>query len=303
MKRYLILLLLIPFISKAKIPLDSFFVKGATWCEYERFDPTRHHPYNNRFTYYIGNDTIINNHTYHLLILDRWDKTTIGCIRVDSQKVYFMKLDSVLAAFGDGFRSISFNKLPYYTDILLYDYNLKLNDNLKWKGGLYTQVINIDSIQLSNGSFIKRYWFCTDTSTTYAEYWLEGPGSTNSILGPLCYYWDSHNAFYYNSAISVANPNPHNATVCFPTEVENTTLKILEFTIFPNPLRDDNLQIETPKAIVSLAIVDVKGETKYLTQKLSVGRHSFPVSLETGVYFMSALFEDGTKGKKKLVKL
>jgi hypothetical protein len=294
------------FSAKGQLPLDSFYRKGATWCEYSRLSvgglgQGEYVSYN--ATLYTGNDTTINGLNYHSLWCDYDIMSTklIGGLRVDASKVYFYKLDTLDGPSFARFHKNILGYLPWYTDTLLYDFNLKLGDSLAWKGGPDKKVIKIDSVQAAKGVFIKRFYFKKDA--VHDEYWLEGSGSNFGLYMPGTGYPPRNISYHYNDII-VFNPNSYNyAYVCFPTSIDHIDKGEGEILLYPNPLIGNELEINTPATIALLTITDISGSIKYSWQKFSSGKHNLNVFLEAGVYFINVQFEDGTIINRKLVKL
>jgi hypothetical protein len=294
------------FSVKGQVPLDSFYRKGATWCEYSWWGTGFFHIIYFNAVLYTGNDTTINGLNYHALWCDNGygqHPKLIGGLRVDTSKVYFFKLDTLDGpAFAHCHKEL-LDWLPLYTDTLLYDFNLKVGDSLAWKTGPYKKVIEIDSIQATNGTFIKRFYFHKNTSDT--EYWLEGPGSNLGLYAPGTMYPLRSISYHYSDMI-VFNPNPGNpgnyAYICFPTAINHIENERKELALYPNPLSGDELQINVPANISLLTITDISGRIKHCEKKLSPGKKTLNILLAPGVYFVQFQFEDGTMVNRKLVK-
>jgi hypothetical protein len=184
-KLILLVLFFIPLYCYAQIPIDSFYVQGATWTiAYPWWSDENCSSFylmgNEKIQYKIIRDTIISGINYHLLaVADAGGYTepavaTAGCsssrgfdwyinpivykvfarIRVDSNKVYFIQ-DSTFETFV--------GPVPLYftlgQEYLLYNFNSV--DSI----GLY--VSSIDSVTLSNSAKVAKY---NDTLHGYWNY-------------------------------------------------------------------------------------------------------------------------------------
>ncbi|WP_276131962.1 T9SS type A sorting domain-containing protein [Polluticoccus soli] len=305
MKKLFLILILstLLFPAKAQLSLDSFYRKGATWCEYSWHGTGFGNIIYFQAVLYTGNDTLINGLNYHSLWCDNGyvvNPKLIGGLRVDTSKVYFHKLDTLDGPGFAHFHKSIWDMLPWHTDTLLYDFNLQIGDSLEWKSGANKKVIEIDSVQATNGVFVKRFYFGKDTS--YPEYWLRGPGSNLGLYMPGIMYPVRNISYHYDDMV-VFNPNPNNyAYVCFPTAIQQINSTRDELVLYPNPMAGDELQVKSPADIALLSITDISGRIKYSGKKLSRGNHSLHVFLEPGIYFINIQFEDGTKTNRKLVK-
>lgn len=305
MKQLILLLVWSAFLfpAKAQVSLDSFYRKGATWCEYSWHGVGYGNVIYFDAVLYTGDDTTINGLNYHSLWSDydyAVNPKLIGGLRVDSSKVYFHKLDTLDGPGFAHFHKSVLDMLPWYTDTLLYDFNLQIGDSLAWKSGANKKVIDIDSVQATNGVFTKRFYFNKDSSGT--EYWLRGPGSNLGLYMPGIMYPVRNISYHYNEMV-VFNPNPRNyAYVCFPTNIQQINRGADELVLYPNPLTSDELQIKSSVDIALLTMTDISGRIKYRAEKLSRGSHSLNASLEAGVYFMNIQFANGTVANRKLVK-
>ena len=151
--------------------------------------------------YSLEGDTIINSTNYTLVKYQRkfyyaiWDGVvtsaanisdtgfTIGAIREDSsKKIWFIKFvsDTPYNPIPPDYYLLP-DSLPANSDILLYDFNLQLGDSIPWAiSGSGRKLVGIDSIQLNNGEYRKRFalWFSSGI-----EFWIEGIGSNWGLFG------------------------------------------------------------------------------------------------------------------------
>ncbi len=298
---FFVLSLFLSLSSFAEIPLDSFFKKGASWCDYEYHGAGFHTYWTQNFLYTIGYDSLINGHSYHLLYdANITGMRTIGGIRTDSDKVYFLKLDTLIAS-PLSWNGMFVKSVPSMSEVLLYDYNIAVGDSLKWL--TYPgKVLDIDSVQISNGSFVKRYKLQNSSSTVF---WLKGLGSYDGLFGSLLCCGDNGTFYYSSSNFSLAYPFLYTdwAPVCFPTSINSPEVKVTT-AVYPNPLSDDQLHIRTHETINSLIIYDLTGKIRYRhAQKLLAGEHILYPQLPAGLYFVHINYEDGKTEQIKLLQL
>lgn len=71
-----------------------------------------------------------------------------------------------------------------------------------------------------------------------------------------------------------------------------------EFSVYPNPF-DDILKVNAEKDIEKITIFDLKGEKVYQEK---VGQSMTTVNLNSGVYIIQIVFEDGSYGISKIIK-
>jgi hypothetical protein len=154
-------------------------------------DPPQTICFYNGYLISLSHDTIIEGKNYVLVGINKtWEMslslaipnatnfsfqfpgTIIGGLRTDlDKKVWFRKLSD-----GTDFSGEAFYYFPSDSDVLLYDFNIDAGDSLSWK--FYNQkVVQIDSFQLNNGEWRKRFIF------NYGEDWIEGIGSTFGLFG------------------------------------------------------------------------------------------------------------------------
>jgi hypothetical protein len=191
-------LLLIPFSANAQVyhPLvDS----GATWSrEATECDGLSQSCEYRGGKFFLMGDTLIESLQYKLLFFQStyyyfymngfpptengWnfleEPTTIGALREDSSRKIRFRLFPNNFPYGNCPLSLTADK-----DTILYDFNLQLGDTLI-SSSSYPVVFEIDSIQLLNGEWRKRY------VSNSGEAWIEGIGSTNGLLAPYEIYFE-----------------------------------------------------------------------------------------------------------------
>jgi hypothetical protein len=118
------------------------------------------------------------------------------------------------------------------TEIILYDFNLQVGDNVQWKP-FNNIVFAIDSVQAPNGEFLKRIMF-----DGQQDFWIEGLGSTFAFFGPYlpppfecgCVL-DCAQA---SDLLAIGSPPPCGGIATAVTQPDSEK----ELQIFPNPYSD-----------------------------------------------------------------
>jgi hypothetical protein len=215
--------------------------------------------------YALHGDTIINQVAYNKLCLENGDKsnpkiTSIGGLREDAKKIYFIGMD--------------FIGISTYEEFLLYDFSMQVDDTVKHDnhGVFYSVIKEIDSIKIGE-EYRKRYkvdnhWFYHNP-----DYWVEGIGSIqNGLLGhitniPTCgySYWENI-CFIENSKVMYLNPS---FAECYPDNlmksIDDWNIKP-KIEIFPNPItREININNIHPGSKLQVKIIDILG--RIVTQK------------------------------------
>ncbi len=281
------------------IPLDSFYVHGATWtiawpwndnwrCSHCFADGV------DKVIYKITGDTIVSGIKYHVLSLEYgggyYDvigvyssgvgyykpyliHSAFARIRTDSNRVYFTQ-DTSVNWMGNVLT-------PIGQEYLLYDFNLSTGSILP-ANGLRKEKFNaasIDSVALSNGYFVKKY-----NDSIYAalsvpnDFWIFGIGSSYGFI-PNSYYWlynwgpgpygttdislcYEHPSFSYQFEIKPNFPYSKLLGNCFDLShvgVELANAKPISF--YPNPLTGNRLHFDgdAVQNIDDLFVNDVMG--------------------------------------------
>ncbi len=300
------------------IPLDSFFVPGASWTEvvHTVYYPCSSGPTVNTFglVYKVERDTVISGRVYHLLsychkggygyssnCASPGGSNTAsagGCgpipeifamIRTDSERVYFTLLKKLSGPLGN-----------YYCDTvgheyLFYDYNLSLGSVVPATtliGGI--TVTDVDSVSLSNGVYVKRYnnrliygIGDKDGFVTYWNLYICGPGpSAEQFL--LCY---DNPRFNYHLTYPAGTLKGNLQNDCFDmvTYLQTNEVPTLVAphvnSIYPNPVTD-KLNITSSDIITSVSIISPAGKVYYTGVSNSNEVQLDVAALPAGIYFL-----------------
>jgi len=208
-----------------------------------------------RFRYGVQGDTIINNQSY-TKVYSLFDTTLVhpyssyfGAIREnDSKQVYLL--------------------MPEFEETMLYDFSMDVGDTIWFNigGGLcydginflesthYKVVTSIDSVQIENGEYRKRWQF---QEIFIPDSWIEGIGSTewfglfNPIISLIALWGDDYSFACFKQEEEVLYLNNDHCDICFCqllTDIQpNSTTKPDLLQIYPNPATDIfHLQIKSP---------------------------------------------------------
>jgi hypothetical protein len=333
-----IALLIFVMLSAAKttlaqnIPLDSFFVPGATWTEawkwslYPRsscleFGATK-------AFYRVERDTIAAGKQYHVLSIGYGGEyyfassdicgagfypsvptyTPFARIRVDSNRVYFTQ---------DDYLESRIHLLTLGQEYLLYDYNLSVGARVT-PDSLFQnnmRAYSIDSVPLSDGRHIKKF------ADSTGKYWLWGIGSVNGLVpngywylqiygpGPnseaeytLCYDHPSFD-YHFQHTDTILYSNLQND--CFDWSslnlVGHQTASGDSLSLYPNPMRDYlTVELNGNATIDAITIRDVTGREAYHIEHPQ-SNQIYPV-LPTGLYLLTVVSSDGVVFTRKIVR-
>lgn len=204
---------------------------------------------------------------------------------------------------------------PNGEEIVWYDFNLELGDqftipeiDLGGENIYYYEVVEIDSIQILNGEFKKRYQFDTYeinfffddtfniTNEWYIDQWIEDIGSNYHVFkynyaqvidgNPprfLCYSDES--------LLLYSNPEYEG---CYLSEV--SSVKPKSFVIYPNPA-NNILSIESDFLISEVNIYDSKGKLVLSKKEKNI----IIEGLSSGFYTVQFISKDNSILHKKLI--
>jgi hypothetical protein len=188
----------------------------------------------------FNEDTVINGITYHKLFhtnastkITRGNSECIGGIREDSLKCIL---------FRDFNKSHEYSFLNKYGEILLYNFNLKVNDTIRNSsdfsnivGVSYLSAIKIDTVKIAN-SLRKVFQF----SKIPWEVWIEGIGKIKGLLFPsgdlptngmnndlVCLHQNDTLVYYNNTYDGCVPQFVIDDVVLFPNK---------EIKVYPNPV-------------------------------------------------------------------
>ncbi|MBS1773732.1 MAG: T9SS type A sorting domain-containing protein [Bacteroidetes bacterium] len=281
----MLLLLLFQYMVSAQISLDSFYKQGTRWCEYYKYGTGFGNYTSGSTTYSVGQDTSINGKMYHVLYQD---SKLIGGLRTDSNKVYF---------YAD-----TASHFTPYTEFLLYNFNLMVGDSINLSNSYRRKIMSIDSVQLSNGVYVKRYHY--DTSTVYPEYSLYGIGGQGGLFDNYYHFPPNRTRVYMASNFYYLFPDQSDYKViwCFPTDIYKSKNTTLTLKIYPNPITDNTIRIQSSEAVKQFRVWDMNGKCIFQQENIESGEHMFTVSLSQGLYYADIVTVNGVV-RQKLVKL
>ena len=219
---------------------ESILQNGADWHfqeSYSRFETgpngVEEVVYTNYHHITLGNDTNMHGNLYTELLLN--GTYSMGYLRESNDGKVFYR----------GKNEVSFSRCNNYKndsiDFLLYDFNIQVNDTMKYSDASWTWdfvVTEIDSVLIQN-QFRKKWTLMYEGFHTVS--WIEGIGNSRMLLADLC-DWDIAQPevsdwwliCYQDDSIQWMAPTVKNcATVGIEKNTKNNFL-----TIYPNPIKN-----------------------------------------------------------------
>ena len=260
------------------------------------------------YWYCLKGDTIVNSTTYHKLNICDTNLVTLavqGGIRQDiaTKKVYFICFNANYSPFAN------FPCNSNYSERLLYNFNAGVGDTIFHSiSNTYDKVTSIDSIQLLDGKYRKRFYLWNVTQST-SDLWpiIEGIGSEAQLLwggyltgGDDMYElscFKQNNNYVYSQSSSIICPLP---TIVTSVQVINSSFS---FSIFPNPFSIQTvLQADKFFKNASLTVYNSFGqkvkEIKNISgQVITLFRDNLP----SGLYFIRLTQDNKIISEEKLV--
>lgn len=306
----------------AQTPLSDFYQNGTSWTWYQYTDHAHGSNTQNVYAEYIAQDTTVGSKVYKTLWqyqkgrvsvvqgelkevkrYDSSDRTLLGGIRIDGEKVYFINLSA---------DTNSLLSLPPMSETIIYDFDLKVGDTLAWKP-YKNIVLAIDSVMLSNGKYEKRYYF---EDTHYDDFWVRGAGCSMGFLMShtaqpyMQYYLPKHYAVcyngstgykYYESAKLDSSIVDH-CYLIFPLSVNNI-VNGSKIELYPNPVTVNNFTITLSDAASSVKVYDIRGVLISAKEDAHIGANLMSAPEAAGMYIVHVLHKDGTVEYLKFQKL
>lgn len=275
--KFIMICLLIILLLNGKLLIaqtyQSFPDGNAVWSEH--YSPALN---SSDTAYYYSNiiakiDTSINGEIYHQLFLSYSDTSYssilnsiyFGGIREDNKQVFFIPKDSL-----NEYLIYDFSK--NIGDTIMYPYhNFAVSVlNYGWGSQDYLVISDIDSIQVYNGTFRKRYYFfLLDSLQAIDSYWIEGIGNNHGLLWPItifptngennklvCLHYNKL-LIYYNTVFSNCYPDFQQINYIHQENI---------ITVFPNPCTNKiNIKLYYDIAPYKICIYNIYGEVVYTT--------------------------------------
>jgi|AntAceMinimDraft_17_1070374.scaffolds.fasta_scaffold01572_4 hypothetical protein len=254
------------------------------------------------YQYIVTGDTLINTELYRKISLSGQDRNPIdetwtywntgyhGCYRNDlaHKKVFYVPKDSI-------------------NEILLYDFNINLNDTLP-ETFVYNQsefsiiiVDNIDSV-LVNNIYLKRYHL--DNAGFGQKYLIEGIGSTLGLLSPITPFFEQH----YDLLCFKNNQDElyyfeNDSTDChLITDIKDEYFLMNNIHLFPNPAHNRFTVENKLNRSILIEVYDPIGQRVKVTK----GQNSMTTinisDLRIGIYLVKISSEGIQIKTEKLIK-
>jgi len=230
-----------------------------------------------------SDDTLINSLTYKKFY---FGNTFIGGIRENTatKKVYFTAL------------STNFPSCPgvcYNSECLLYDFSAGVGDTVFYGlGGYKDKVVSIDSIQLLDGTYRKRF----KTPNSFVGI-IEGIGSTENVLCG----WASGmttfdlRCFQQDTTTLYFSASPQYSSCPILTSIQEINLPISSLIISPNPFSSQTvLRAENSFHSATLTVDNCFGQTVAQIKNISGQTVTFSRdNLASGLYFYKVTGDKG----------
>lgn len=264
------------------------------WTDCNSFPPT-----SGCYTiwYCLKGDTVINSTTYHKLCICDSNQTalsTIGGIRQDipNKKIYFICVNG-----NPNQVSCSNN----FSERLLYNFNAAIGDTILYPVGPYNcpscieKVQTIDSVQLNDGTFRKRFNKPSGGASPPWSAIIEGMGSESHLLNGMTHngpYVVAVECFKQNNITLFNGQAPYNAC-SKPTAVKEINSSFL-ISASPNPFSmQTTLKTDGFFKNATLTVYNIYGELVKQIDNLSEHAIIFRRDdLPGGLYFIR-LIQDG----------
>lgn len=227
-------------------------------------------------SYTLGKDSVINGNIYKELIDTLYTgyenpeipsySVSAGFIKEDNKKVYFLA--------------------QYDEEILLYDFNLLLNDSFKIKNIYINEGYKVYLIDSLNYQGTKRYTIhlksMHDTLT-----WIDGIGAKEGFM--YASHWDPSDKLlcsYQNNILTYKNEYNTNCIYVFPTIIDNTEdLNEFPISIYPNPT-SNKVIIDCNTIIDKIELLAISGKLLKMNQP-GINKYELDLtSLPRGIYII-----------------
>lgn len=207
---------------------------------------------------------------------------------------------SVYNLYAGAFRNDSIGKKVFYfpeggtSEVLLYDFNLNLNDKLPetyyYHYFMDTSFISqIDSVLIGN-EYHKRFGVSNSYNTNYV-YLVEGIGSSFGLLSSLDapFEFGSMLMCFKQNGITVYPEQGYDCVLV--TEINDSPENIPDFTISPNPISSGVGVASMPKLAkpAELVISDIIGNEVLRIRNVEQGTVINTGQLSSGIYFYKVI--------------
>lgn len=289
MNKFTIFFLSILTLFLYAIPLvqaQDFVKTGNQWnvAVYPTFSPNT-----SSYSVRIGEDTVVNSMLYNKLYYSNEALNTdwtfyYSYVREDTTKKVFYK---------DGNAN----------EVLLYDFNLDINDTFQIETFCTLQVVDIDTVVLNNGEQRRRKRLVNKLYPEWGDqYWIDGIGSNFGVISHFgfCYtdYPEGFLCFYANDELLF----PESPPSCFITEIDK--LPVSEpIHIYPNPMHN-RLNIEDPEAhFTDYSLYNVFGELLDMGKLTGVHTQIECGTIPAGFYVVVLTDLNGNRWVKQMTKI
>lgn len=341
MRSYIILLLVLASTSFQELSaqgptLDSFYKTGTKWKEYLRI-----HDYNtgipdvtSTLTYQcyeltVGADAIINGVLHHPISYtykgrythvysQNWNDSVeieasntlpqmLGLLRIQDSTIFFMNTANLL---WDYDVYSWYMEYPTGNEILIYELGLMPGDTSHTWWSANSIVTGLDSIQLSNGSYVKSISFSNGMSASVIGsekgllVGIPGGGGTFDVENfSLCYSGD-HGSYEFGDTTL---PSEIYDSCAFHFETLSVSAQkpnIADVQVYPNPLSGTDVYFSSIENIESVSAYTMSGTLISTSSREQIDvTKSISLPEISNVYLLRIELADGQVVYRKVLKL
>ena len=216
--------------------------------------------WNYYYKYSIDNsDTIINQKKYFKV-----RERGIRYNETDNEPMSGYSYDTSYTNYIKGFLRTDSNKFYYFdygntTENILWDFNLKVGDNVKsYYGTISSPVISIDSV-IFNGIYVKRFF-----SNFYNQYLIEGIGCSSGLFGVFgnSLIETGSSLFCFKNKYDLFVVDTLNCSNSLTVGLNNNIiLNDINLNVFPNPVKKRlTIELQETSNFCTLSICNINGQ-------------------------------------------
>lgn len=199
-------------------------------------------------------------------------------------------------------------------EILLYDFSKNVGDTIysnSPEGYMAYPIIisGIDSIEINDGSYRKRFWLEGVYYSFLAECWIEGFGSIHGLFSPitaiLLNYFEPHLSCFKQNESSLYLNN-FSCDKCFctlGTSINDFNGFRDKLQVYPNPFSDQiNINCESKNEYSEIRIYNSNGKMIYKCKEMTYPTKIDLGELPVGLYLIQLIGKDFNYAEKILKK-
>lgn len=248
-----------------------------------------------------GGDTLINDTTYTLLLVDgiqtdfdpfnENEAVVLGCFRQEGTRLYMRYL-------------YEFSELTDYSDVLYFDMAYQIGDTIRnpYIDGVFGIITNIDTIDL--GGNIRYRWELERNGSDQHEWFVSGTGNSKGLFNLLseevingsvqlntC-FTDFNNQSFFSQ--EMYTPESFGILdICFVILESIENISTNPVSVFPNPGSGSFTVQRENGGLAQLKVLDVSGRLLF-SQQISASQEIISADrLDAGIYLIEITENDG----------